>query len=231
MKFICLDNFRISVRVGFTLAEILITLGIIGVVAAITIPTLVNQYETVQYRAAFKKTFNVISRAYQNMLNDCNATDISQLNGTACGANPGYNTTGIMLFHFPTYFETADVSTTPSLWNPNCKYFNGAGMDFSAQPNASSFILKDGTPVLMVWVFPSGSPIPTNFNIYVDLNGNKGPNIMGKDVQLIDVLGNKVVPNGSAESVSNNYEETTCAVGSNGRGCAIKLFMDKPLPY
>lgn len=38
-------NFTIDARFGFTLAEVLITLGIIGVVAAMTIPTLITNYQ------------------------------------------------------------------------------------------------------------------------------------------------------------------------------------------
>ncbi len=48
---------------AFTLAEVLITLGIIGVVAAMTMPTLINQTNGAQYRAAFKKELSVISQA------------------------------------------------------------------------------------------------------------------------------------------------------------------------
>ncbi len=40
---------------GFTLAEVLITLGIIGVVAAMTIPTLIANTNSQKYRAQFKK--------------------------------------------------------------------------------------------------------------------------------------------------------------------------------
>lgn len=36
---------------GFTLAEVLITLGIIGVVAAMTIPAVINKYKSVQLKA------------------------------------------------------------------------------------------------------------------------------------------------------------------------------------
>ena len=37
-------------RFGFTLAEVLITLGIIGVVAAMTIPTLIHNYKAKEMR-------------------------------------------------------------------------------------------------------------------------------------------------------------------------------------
>lgn len=47
---------------GFTLAEVLITLGIIGVVAAMTMPTLINSTQGAQYKAAYKKALSAISQ-------------------------------------------------------------------------------------------------------------------------------------------------------------------------
>ena len=49
-------------RFGFTLAEVLITLGIIGVVAAMTMPTLMNQTNGAQYKSAYKKALSAISQ-------------------------------------------------------------------------------------------------------------------------------------------------------------------------
>ena len=48
---------------AFTLAEVLITLGIIGVVAAMTMPTLINQTNGAQYKAAYKKALSALSQA------------------------------------------------------------------------------------------------------------------------------------------------------------------------
>ncbi len=48
---------------GFTLAEVLITLGIIGVVAAMTIPTLISNTTSAKYRSQFKKTISTLSQA------------------------------------------------------------------------------------------------------------------------------------------------------------------------
>lgn len=48
---------------GFTLAEVLITLGIIGVVAAITIPSLISNYQKKSTVTQLKKTYATISNA------------------------------------------------------------------------------------------------------------------------------------------------------------------------
>ena len=50
---------------GFTLAEVLITLGIIGVVAAMTLPTLISNYQKVALETAYKKGMSVIANAIQ----------------------------------------------------------------------------------------------------------------------------------------------------------------------
>ena len=50
-------------RFGFTLAEVLITLGIIGVVAAMTIPTLIANTSSTQFKTAYKKTLSTLNQA------------------------------------------------------------------------------------------------------------------------------------------------------------------------
>ena len=52
-----------SFKNAFTLAEVLITLGIIGVVAAMTMPTLMNSTNGAQYKTAYKKALSVLSQA------------------------------------------------------------------------------------------------------------------------------------------------------------------------
>lgn len=48
---------------AFTLAEVLITLGIIGIVAAITLPAVINKIEDKQFKSAFKKQYSAVSQA------------------------------------------------------------------------------------------------------------------------------------------------------------------------
>ena len=55
---------------AFTLAEVLITLGIIGVIAAITIPNLINNIQERQLKEAWKKEYSVLNQLYQKIAND-----------------------------------------------------------------------------------------------------------------------------------------------------------------
>lgn len=53
---------------GFTLAEVLITLGIVGVVAALTLPTLINNFRAKALETSFKKADAVLTRAMQTTM-------------------------------------------------------------------------------------------------------------------------------------------------------------------
>ena len=93
-------------RKGFTLAEVLITLGIIGVVAALTIPTLINNYQKQEYVVGLKKAYAEFNQALAQFAND---------NGC-----PGdLKCTG--------FFET--TSSSDDFANEIGKYFKGAKMD------------------------------------------------------------------------------------------------------
>jgi prepilin-type N-terminal cleavage/methylation domain-containing protein len=58
------SNIKIKNFVAFTLAEVLITLAIIGVVAALTVPTVIRNYQERQTVAALKKAYAHLSQAF-----------------------------------------------------------------------------------------------------------------------------------------------------------------------
>ena len=57
-----------TTKKGFTLAEVLTKLMVIGVVAAMTIPTLMNSTSDQQYKVAYKKALSVLSQGIQLMI-------------------------------------------------------------------------------------------------------------------------------------------------------------------
>ena len=60
---IILGNMEVGMKKAFTLAEVLITLGIIGVVAAMTLPSLINRTQKKELQAAFFKTYSELNQA------------------------------------------------------------------------------------------------------------------------------------------------------------------------
>lgn len=57
-------------KVAFTLAEVLITLGIIGIVVAMTIPTLMTNIKARKLRTQFLKSYSIIQQTIKLMEND-----------------------------------------------------------------------------------------------------------------------------------------------------------------
>ena len=55
---------------GFTISEVLITLGIIGVVAAMTLPTLIRRHQEKVIIAKLKKNYSTMQQAYLMAIND-----------------------------------------------------------------------------------------------------------------------------------------------------------------
>lgn len=64
------DRPPIKVKLAFTLAEVLITLGIIGVVAAMTIPTLMSKYQEKVYKTQYKEIFSELNQVMKSLEDD-----------------------------------------------------------------------------------------------------------------------------------------------------------------
>ena len=76
-----------KVKFGFTLAEVLITLGIIGVVAAMTIPNLIATHQKKQTVVKLQKAISVMNQAYRLAYDDVGEVTVNSvyvdINGTA----------------------------------------------------------------------------------------------------------------------------------------------------
>ena len=67
-----------SRKIAFTLAEVLVTLGIIGVVSAMTVPTLMQNYQCQSYVTQLHKVYNELTQAFLQFKNDRNAIWLSE---------------------------------------------------------------------------------------------------------------------------------------------------------
>ena len=65
-------------RFGFTLAEVLVTLGIIGVVSAMTVPSLMQNYQRQSYVAQLHKVYNELSQSLVRYQTDKNAVNLRE---------------------------------------------------------------------------------------------------------------------------------------------------------
>lgn len=176
---------------AFTLAEVLITIGIIGVVAALTMPNLIHKYKIQQLRNQFNKAYSLISQAVTRMSIDNNSIGNYYCGNSKSGQTDYYLRNFIP--DFSQYFDT--VSMDNSLWPDGKKlgYPTKSNYLYQSAIDTAAFnktfytfgytILKNG-----MIIFSSGcSWAVNNVDFLVDTNGPKGPNKFGYDVFYFQV--------------------------------------------
>ncbi|MBQ8168578.1 type II secretion system protein, partial [bacterium] len=127
-------------RTAFTLAEVLITLAIIGVVAAMTIPTLISDYQEKVTVTKVKKMYSTLSNAYQ--LYVANDGTPQYMDWTEEGASKVYNV-------FAPYLKIAkDCGTN----DQNCISYSVRRLkdgtdDPAIRKNEYDVVLNDGSSI------------------------------------------------------------------------------------
>ena len=179
-------------RFGFTLAEVLITLGIIGVVAAMTMPTLMNSTNGAQYKTAYKKALSVLSQAV--VLNVAlDDYDLSQASETAAGkATDGSSASLYNLFK--NRMNVVKTATTGTGWTAS----NNSNIKFAQNSNYTLFF-NDG----ITFTFKSNAGNCTEGN-------SGGTTTASKCYGVIDVNGEK-----------NPNKEVKCDSGKTGDNCEV----------
>lgn len=164
-------------KLAFTLAEVLITLGIIGVVAALTLIVLIAKYKETVKLQQLKKVYTTFMQIDEQARAEYGEYLICP--NESC--NPASNNVFLETLILP-YIQPAKVC----LKNNDCPYTridaeNGQKVDMSSEPG---FILQDGTLVKIVNVHGSGSGW---FAMWlIDINGAKGPNETNKDIYFAE---------------------------------------------
>ena len=167
-------------RFGFTLAEVLITLGIIGVVAAMTMPTLMNQTNGAQYKAAYKKALSAISQAVtlNVALDDVSFADT--LAGTAGSQAPNAN--GASIASLLTSRMNVVKATKANADANGVGYTISAnGSTLSQDAGNTTLFFNDGSTFTFVGTAAGCTKgqagVADNLcKGYIDVNGAKGPN-------------------------------------------------------
>ena len=161
-------------RTAFTLAEVLITLGIIGIVACMTLPVLVSKYREHVTVNRLRQVYSLLKQAESMAVNeygDINTWDFIDLK-TMAGIYPGLNTLVFDKYYKP-YLKTAKCNYRATIKAAN-------GTPFITIENDYKYVcLPNGTVIYGNTLGGSGY---TGTIVYVDLNGKKGPNVVGRDV-------------------------------------------------
>ena len=216
---------RVSERVAkaFTLAEVLITLVIIGVIAAITIPTLINKTQNQEFVSKLKKTYSTLAQA-TNLIIAEEGTPKASVGGWASSQENIYS---MYRKHLLNAKECG--SEAGCFRNGTIKYLNGNNYgDFD---NGGGLILSDGTQVQFEYMSSACSSTYYGSSnrcamIWVDLNGEKKPNQMGRDIFRFALKEKGLYPSGcDREGYCNGPNDT------RGWGCACKVLREGAINY
>lgn len=212
-------NFTKKKYKAFTLAEVLITLGIIGVVAAMTIPTLMQNIQDRQFKEAAKAAYSKASQALEKLITDNGGWDDSL----------DYIT---FADQFISYFKTINATSPGHNYAPIDSYIvrSSTSSDYKTlykniQANTwqmvYQFITADGMFWTINWT-DGTNPDLLYTTIIVDVNGyQKSPNIYGRDVFVFQVKNGKILPEGSNNTAysASTYCNKTSTSSLNGFGC------------
>lgn len=169
-------------KFGFTLAEVLITLGIIGIVAAMTIPGLINNYKAARLKSQFLKSYSTIQQVFKRMQDDEISVDpISYKDETRFYKVFANYLSGAMLCYGRAqgcYSGTRDGIV-----------YKGA---ITNHLDDGQILLNDGT-LIMFENMVNGPYV----YLTVDLNGIKNPpNIMGYDTFAFQLINGELLAMG-----------------------------------
>ena len=185
-------NRRIKHLNAFTLAEVLITLGIIGVVAAVTLPTLISNYKKSVVETKVKKTYALIANAIS--MSEAKYGEMAEWR--ACGTTNRYECTSIILEQY--IIPELNVSkicgkdNKEECWTPPSSLSGLTGV-FQHEEKSVTAILNNGISLYM-WAGNQSTLFP-HIQIWFDIDGHKkGRNTLG-----IDVFGLKITYNPSDE--------------------------------
>lgn len=197
-----------SCRKGFTLAEVLVTLGIIGVVSAMTLPTLVKNHQRKVYVTQLHKVYNEVQQAVDMYVTDNNYVSL--------GESRLRNNPEELRRFIHNYFKIAKDCETHVVpcWAEEYSSLNG---EITSHKNALCNIvvtLADGAAICFdVAAMEDVVVDEDNFQessygkygnnsqlltVECDINGKQGPNVYGRDAFQFSV-------NASGQIIDQDY--------------------------
>ena len=167
-------------KIAFTLAEVLITLGIIGVVAAMTIPSLIQSYKEKATVTAVKQSYSIFAQALKMVTID--NPDLSALTDSSLSAKENSQ---IMFNEISKHIKKVKSCDVDKKCMGNTYYLNLNNekvSNWGTYNNLVTGVLANGTSFWILSLPASISGEETYAGqIGIDINGNKRPNKFGVD--------------------------------------------------
>lgn len=213
---------------GFTMSEVLITLGVFGVVIAMTLPTVINNAKERETVTKVKKFYSIMSQALLMAISKHGYVDswnfCEKANAQCVAEFVSYLKPELKIA-----YDCGDDTECPGMAD---KYITLDGKDYTnvSYKNASHFYrmtLFDGSHL---WIRHSESNTCENSDtgtknvcglIWVDVNGAKKPNQFGNDVFAFFILKDRIIP----------HSGNDCYPGKGGWGCARYILEHDNMKY
>ena len=209
-------------KYAFTMAEVLVTLGIIGIVAAMTLPSVIGKYQKQVTISKLQKTYSVLNQALARSEvdhEDYKYWPIPSQNYPTKVYFAQYWAPYLNISHICKSYQDCGYSKLRA-WNSR----DGSNTTLGLYDNRDriSFYLNDGVFVMMRFPFTANNV----FDIWIDINGAKPPNMLGYDMFIMNKAreGNLkgFVPYGYGKS----YETINVNCRTAGSYCLAKIVAD-----
>lgn len=225
-------------KIAFTLAEVLIVLGIIGIIAQMTIPPLVQSTLESKTISSTKKIYSVLSSAYLSATDKYGEPRIwtTSSGGTGTGAVNFFNnmkeflsvsndcgaSSGLGCFHKGVTYKVIDNGSWTILDNytsaSKVRLADGMSIFFYLETNQCTTIRGSSQALNAVCGYAM-----------VDINGDKAPDVVGKDVFGFWITNYGIVPRGT--SLETTYTFSDYCVDANGSSCAAWILYNNNMDY
>ena len=243
--FVAIKKFKLA----FTLAEVLITLGIIGIVAAMTMPVLIGRYREKVTVTQLKKVNSVLNQAFIMSTEKYGSIENWDLGTTGLADPDGANTLMVRFAEFLNKTKTCRVEQTGCLPDVKYKYLNGEeNYNYDKGGVYSRIKLTDGMIISFYmynntcsWNMGITKPLQNVCaSVWVDINGNKSPNQFGVDFFLFLITKHGIVPMGTQMQTEAYTFDRACkdksigsipGWGANGAGCAAWVIYNENMDY
>ena len=215
---------------GFTLAEVLITLSILGLVAAISIPNLIRNYQRRATVVKVKKMYSMLDHAYNMYLIENEPKFFFR---TVQDSTEAFNKIIKPYFQITYDAGTNTINKKKILGSPN--YYNLDGVngryDFSSAPEIYAVKLKNNDVIMIRGYYGEEKNVnetSIRFQVLYDINGKEGPNLYGKDLFSFNARGRNLVA-GLDRTIQDGARG--CIENLDGISCAAWIILKGNMNY
>ena len=165
---------RVKSKNAFTLAEVLITLGIIGVVAAMTLPNFIFNYKTKVIVTKLKRNQSIMSQAFKRAI-----AEEGEISGWGLETDTK-ESVELIASKIKPYLKIIDDCGTERCESYTQEYYHIDQKTQQSQGKVKDF----GSDIFYKFRLADGTEwfIRSSVAIYFDINGKKGPNSLGRDI-------------------------------------------------